>query len=147
MLLEIGHNVTGLEDPVVTTSTIIEDLVVDPETAEPVEPRRYVADYIVGTSADDVRRHLYDNPGTVTHLPGNGAILGVEATLRTNGVKDAAWVAVDPQGRDADEAADFERFWGDFFGCPRGKPADVEDTHHTMHGTRSYEPGLRPEGV
>lgn len=106
----------------------------------------YVVGYVFGTSAAEVRDHLFDFQGPQTHLPGNEAIADVWQSLRQHLAPGAhpTWVAVEAQQRDPSNAADFERFLAEFYRCDRGVPADVEDTHHTLHGNRVYAPGERP---
>lgn len=106
----------------------------------------YLVGYVVGTDAQTVRDHLFDNRGEVTHLPGNEAVLDVWHSLRPHLAEGdrPAWVAIDPQQRNSSSAQDFERFLADLYRCDRGQPFDLEDTHHTLHGTRVYPPGQRP---
>jgi len=43
--------------------------------------------------------------------------------------------------------AGYEEFLADYFDCPRGLPANVEDTHTTYHGSGVYPPGAAPDPV
>ncbi len=113
------------------------------------EDGSYTVGYIAGTDAAEIRDHLFSFQGNVTRLPGNEAICDVYQSLRLH-IPDGdppTWVHVDAQQRDPDNAADFERFLAEFYRCERGIPADVEDTHHTLHGSTSYPPGTQPVEV
>lgn len=136
MLIEIGHS--HPVDGSVVTQTRISDA--------QNEQGEYLSSYTVGTDAQDVRDHLFDNPGLVTHLPGNTAILDVVGPQRErlNGDKPL-WVTVDSEGRPPEVAADFERFLSGFYRCPAGRPVDVEETHWTLHDGTVFAPGDKPE--
>lgn len=142
MKLELGnvaHPSTG--DPTVTYFTISDAL--DEERGE----GKYVAGYEIGTNAVDVMRHLVQNPGMVTHLPGNEAILDMLGSWSLHSDHAPGFVAlVDPGTRPVDEAEDFERFLAEYWGCARGVPEDVEHTHYTEHAGVVYGPGEAPAG-
>lgn len=150
MIVKFGITSPLDDDPVemaISLDDTIGGLGVHPDSWEMIpDPDGYLVGYIEGTDAQSVRDHLFDNPGMVTHLPCQEAILGVTSALRDANVTtdDVNWVSVDPQERDVVNADDFERFLADFYRCDRDAPAAVEDTHHTMHD-RSYAPGERPE--
>lgn len=134
MLVVLGNNEPfGAPGPTITT-TSLEDVLNEDGT--------YAIGYIMGTDADEVRKHLSENPGQVTHLPGQQAILGVCRSWLHHSNVSPAWVVVEPQERDPENAADFERFLADFWGCPRGYPTNLEETHYTVAGP----PGVGPEG-
>lgn len=136
MLVETGH-VDPVDGPVITETRVSD---VKNEAGD------YLSSYVVGLSAQDVRDHLFDNPGLVTHLPGNTAVLDVVGPQRErlNGGK-ATWVAVTAEDRVPEDGADFERFLAEFYRCPAGKPADVEATHWTLHEGAVFAPGQTPE--
>lgn len=136
MLIEIGHS--HAVDGSVVTQTRISDVKREDGT--------YLSSYAVGTNGQEVRDHLFDNPGLVTHLPGNTAILDVVGPQRERleGGKPT-WVAVEAEGRDPADADDFERFLSEFYRCPAGKPADLEETHWTLHDGQVFAPGDKPE--
>lgn len=104
------------------------------------EDGSYAAGYITGSDALEIKDYLFDNPGLVTHLPGNGLIVEIVRSWPDHGNGKPTWVAVDPENRDPENAADLERFFSEFWRCDRGIPADVEDTHHTVSGP----PGTGP---
>lgn len=104
------------------------------------EDGSYVVGFVPGTNAAEVKDHLFDNPGMVTHLPGNTAILSVARTWPDHGDGRPTFVDVDPGERDPAEAEDFERFLSEFYRCDRGIPADLETTHYTESGP----PGVGP---
>lgn len=135
MIVELGHS-HSTDGSVVSYVTISD---------AKNEAGDYLSSYKVGTDAQDVRDHLFDNPGLVTHLPGNTAILDVVASTRDRLDTKPLWVAVVPEGRDEEEAADFERFLAGFFRCEQGRPDDIEDTHWTLHEGETYAPGEVPE--
>lgn len=111
------------------------------------EDGTYVAGYVTGTDAGTVAKHLAQNIGPVTHMPGNGLILDiVRGAMPYHSERPPAWVSVDAQDRDPKNAKDLERFLADFYDCDRGKPADVEATHYTQTGNVVYAPGESPEG-
>lgn len=109
------------------------------------EDGSYIEGYVVGSNAAEVKDHLFDNPGLVTHLPGNGAALSVVRSWADQSGGKPSFVKVEPGERDPAEADDFERFLSEFWHCDRGIPADVEDTHFTAHSDKIYAPGEKPE--
>lgn len=136
MLVEVGHvHPNGIDGQTVTQTRLTDDL---------NEDGSRVCAYIVGTDAQEVRNHLFDNPGMVTHLPGNTAILDAVQPIRGSIAGKPDWVSVQAEGRDDAEGEDFERFLSEFFGCARGKPEDVEDTHWTLHNGQVFAPGVAP---
>ena len=134
MLVEVGH--ASAVDGQVVTQTRLSD-----ETNEAGE---YVCSYISGTDAREVKDHLFDNPGLVTHLPGNTAILDAVNPIRDRMQGKPDWVVVLPEARLPEVADDFERFLSEFWSCARGKPGDVEDTHWTLHNGEVFAPGVAP---
>lgn len=104
------------------------------------EDGSYVVTYTIGTDAAEVKEHLFDNPGLVTHLPGNTALIQIISSWTDHSQSKPSWVSVTPEDRDPAEAEDLERFLSDFWKIPRGAPADLEDTHYTVNGP----PGIGP---
>jgi hypothetical protein len=92
------------------------------------------AGYVVGSDAMEVKEHLFDNPGLVTHLPGNEAILNIIRSWPDHGNERPTFVKVEAEGRNPEEADDLERFLSDFYHCPRDYPEDLEQTYHTLNG-------------
>lgn len=102
-----------------------------------------------GKSGRDVVDHIADAimfRGGVTNLAGHEPVLaivhpaGIWQAHAEDGTKPT-WVhAVAAGGADQDEADEVERILADLYGCPRGRPDDLEDTHHTMAGA----PGVHP---
>lgn len=135
MLIEVGH-VNGT-DGLVVTQTRLSDV--------KNEAGDYLSSYSMGVDAQVIKEHLFDNPGLVTHLPGNTAILETVNPIRERVQGKPSWVEVKPEERSPEEAADFQRFLSEFFGCEAGKPADVEDTHWTLHSGEVFAPGDKPE--
>jgi hypothetical protein len=135
MLIEVGHE-NSTDGLVVTSTRIIDDMDED----------GYLSSYVVGTDGQEIRDHLFDNPGAVTHMPGNTALLDVIGPLRELGVRPI-WVSVTAEGRLPEVADDFERCLAEYYRCDRGKPADLEDTYHTLHGGINFPPGESPEGT
>jgi hypothetical protein len=92
-------------------------------------------DFSEGLSAADLALHLARNPGMVTHLPGHSAAIAIlDAWRAHSGQVPPAWVSCPGN-------PDLERLLAEFFECARGKPDDVEATHHTVSGP----PGVGPE--
>lgn len=112
------------------------------------EDGSWVAGYVVGTDAAEVKDHLFDNPGMITHLPGNGVLLNIIRSWADHSQGKPTWVAVDPGERSAEEGEDLERFLSEFWKCDRGIPGDLEDTHYTAYAGSNtiYAPGESPEG-
>lgn len=133
MLIEVGH--VNADGYVVTQTRLSDDA---------NEAGEYLVTYTVGTSAQEVKDHLFDNPGLVTHMGGNTAILETVNPIRDRVQGKPSWVVVSPEARLPEVADDFERFLSEFWGCERGKPADVEDTHWTLHGGQVLPPGVAP---
>lgn len=106
------------------------------------EDGSYLVGYIMGSDAAEIKDHLFDNPGLVTHLPGQEAILTVTRSFSDHAGSKPTWVAIEPENRDEENARDFERFLSDFWKCPIGYPDDLESTHYTFAGP----PGTGPEG-
>lgn len=102
----------------------------------------YLADFIVGSDVNEIKDHLYDNPGMTTHLPGNGLLVQIIRSVSEQSNGRPTFVSVEAQGRDPESADDLERFLAEFWRCERGIPADLEDTHYTISGP----PGTGPEG-
>lgn len=100
----------------------------------------YSVGYVMGSDAAEIKDHLFDNPGLVTHLPGQQAILCVTRSWADHATTKPSWVFIDPEDRDPESAEDFERFLSDFWKCPRGIPGDLEETHFTFAGP----PGVGP---
>jgi hypothetical protein len=97
--------------------------------------------YEVADSAEDlateVAKHLAQNPGGQTHLPGQEALLAVNATWQAHSSAPPSWVWSDN--------ADFGVLLGRFYGCPVGRPGDVEGTHFTHSGPPGSGPPAAPE--
>lgn len=136
MIINLGH--TNAVDGPVVTQTWISDAQNDDGD--------YLSSYVDGTVGQDIRDHLFDNPGLVTHLPGNTAILDVVIPQRErlNGEKPT-WVSVDAESRDSAVGADFQRFLSEFYRCDSGEPDGMEDTHWTLHNGEVFAPGKKPE--
>lgn len=136
MLVEVGHVSTVVGDGQVVSQTRLSD--------DKNEAGEYICAYIAGTDAQEIRDHLFDNPGMVTHLPGNTAVLETVNPIRDRMAGKANWVTVVAEDRPQENAEDFERFLADFFRCERGKPEDVENTHWTLHNGVCLAPGVAP---
>lgn len=112
------------------------------------EDGSWTAGYVIGSSVDEIKDHLFFNQGPVTHMPGNGALLNIIRSWVDHSQGLPTWVAVDPGERDPEEAEDLERFLSEFWKCDRGIPEDIEETHYTAHDydNKIYAPGEKPEG-
>lgn len=89
--------------------------------------------------ATEVMRQVASGGG-LTHLPGQEAVLSVVACWNAEGSGKPSWVEVE-------DNPDFEKLLSEFFGCPRGKPADVEQTHYTVSGPPGVGPRAAAEEV
>jgi hypothetical protein len=121
--------------PAVTTSKVLDDLNDD---------GTFRAGYIIGTQALDVKDHLLENAGAVTHLPGNEAVLNILSSWTAHSTKYPEWVSVEAEARPEEVAADLERFLADYWHCNRGKPDDLEARYWTGYGDAIYPPGSGP---
>lgn len=101
--------------------------------------------YTVGTSAVDILRHFAQNPGPVKHMGGNELVQDVIGLWERHSDAAPAWVSVvDPGPYPPDDMEDLERFIAEYWGCERGVPDDVEDTHYTQYGDQLFAPGEAP---
>lgn len=102
--------------------------------------------YIMGTDAMEVLRHIAQNPGPVKHMGGNELLQDLIGLWEQHSAKAPEWISiVDPSPYPADLAEDCERCVAEYWGCDRGVPADVEETHITQYGNRVYQPGEKPD--
>lgn len=76
--------------------------------------------------ASEAAAHLGRAVDDMTQMPEQEALLAVRASFAAQSEGRPSWVWSDN--------ADFEKLLGAFFGCPTGRPADVEMTHHTDAG-------------
>lgn len=131
MRVELGndqplYNPTG--GPVVTYVTIPDSYTVDP-----------------GANVGDLSDHLVANPD-VTNLPEQEAFVSITHPGAGTWVNHAvagskpSWV-----WSDNDE---FAQMLAEHYGCPVGRPDDVEDTHYTHSGPAGVTPQLTvvPDG-
>lgn len=120
------------DSPAVTYITIPDDVGADGN-------RLY--DVTAGADVRDIALHLAQN-GDLTRLPGQEALLSIVHTAgglwAHHGAEKPSWVTV--AGDDTAKADELERLISEFYNCARGRPDDVEDTHHTAAGP----PGVGP---
>lgn len=130
MQVEFGNPApTAMEyGPVVTYSSV-------PDDGYDYQPHESAEEL-----ANALARHIATAPGGVTRVAdisgGTGnheAFLSVVAGWRSESNANPTWVWSDN--------GDFAVLLGKFFGCPVGRPDDVEDTHYTYAGP----PGTAPE--
>lgn len=88
-----------------------------------------------GGDVNNFMRHLLTHVGSITKLPDHEAFVSVVRNWDEHSDVPPTWVTSDNP--------EMERVLSEFYGCPIGKPADVEDTHHTLSGP----PGVGPEEV
>lgn len=98
------------------------------------EDGTYTAGYVAGSDAIGVKRHLSENTGPVTHLPGMGAAVSIIRSWDDHGQSPPTWVKVVAEQRNHGDAKDFERFLSEYWDCPQGFPEDLEATHYTDQG-------------
>jgi hypothetical protein len=85
--------------------------------------------YEVADSADDLAMEVMreiSTGGGLTRLPDQEAVLAVVAAWNNESSGKPGWVWSDNE--------EFEVLLGKFFGCPVGRPEDVEATHYTNSG-------------
>jgi hypothetical protein len=90
--------------------------------------------YEVADSADDLAMDVMrevSTGGGITHLPAQEAMLSVVAVWNNESSGSPSWVWSDNE--------DFAVLLGKFFGCPVGRPSDVEETHYTYSGGPSRD--------
>lgn len=102
----------------------------EPAVTQLVVPNDYTFDPHANVA--DLALHLARNPD-VTQLPGNEAFVAVVRAWPQHSADSPTWVWSD------DEA--MAELLANFYGCPVGRPDDVEDTHHTIAGP----PGVGPK--
>lgn len=83
--------------------------------------------------ASGIALNMATAPDGITNLPDQEAALAAIAGWRANSRANPTWVWSDNE--------DFAVLLGKFFGCPVGRPVDVEETHYTVAGA----PGVGPE--
>jgi hypothetical protein len=89
-----------------------------------------------------LKGHLAD-PSGVTHLPNHAAFVGL--THATQGIwNNVAKAGTKPSWVWSDDD-EYMRFAAEYFDTVAGRPADLEDTHHTQYGNQVYMPGVRPD--
>lgn len=102
--------------------------------------------YIVGTDANEILRHVVQNPGPLKHLGGNELLQDVLGDWDRHCSGAPSWVSVkEATPYPAEVAEDFERCVSEYWNIPRGAPEDLEDTHFTQYGRALYAPGSAPE--
>jgi hypothetical protein len=84
----------------------------------------------------DVALHLARNPD-VTSMAGIQALLPI---IHPGSGLWAHWSAVKPSWVWSDDPK-LEAYLAEWFDCPAGHPADLEDTHFTYHGPPGVGPG------
>lgn len=137
MKVELGNAVAvrvaeDRDAPTVTYITVAPDATY--EVAEPGATMRIGVDNDVElTSAEDLaaaaQQHIVDAlmfRDGITHMPGQEALLAVQAAQQAEGAGRPLWVWSDDER--------FEKLLSKFYGCPAGRPDDVEATHHTDAG-------------
>ncbi len=130
--------------PCVTYVTIPDD----PDNFESEDHHAYQQVVDPTFTGADLERHLADtllNAEGITHLPGHEPVLCVAHPF-------GVWRAhAQPKTKPTwvwSDNAEVQRILAEFYGCPEGRPADVEDTHYTFHDNYTFAPGERPvDGV
>lgn len=128
----------------------------------PVDPDNYPEGHhayqqVLGTNITgaEIRSHmeqavLYGKG--VTHLPGHEAVVvvanpasGAWRQHTRDGSTKPTWVhAYATMPDQAEQAAEVERLLSEIYECPAGRPADLEDTHHTSYFGVTLTPGEGP---
>jgi hypothetical protein len=101
-----------------------------------------------GMNGATLRAHLsekmLEDDGRITHLPGHEAVICVASPF---GIwRSHAKPGTKPTWIDGDNA-ETVRILADYYGCPIGRPADVEDTHHTLSGAPGDGPPVDTTGA
>lgn len=124
MQVEYGNpaaNFVNFDEPTVTYQTI-------PDSYS------YQVASDAGELASEIALKMATAPDGITRMPDQEAMLSAIAGWRANSRANPTWVWSDNE--------DFAVLLGKFFGCPVGRPADLEETYHTIAGA----PGVGPEG-
>jgi hypothetical protein len=98
--------------------------------------------YVVADSAEqlalEAAAHIGRSSDGVTRLPDQEALLAVIAGWRAESTGNPTWVWSDD--------GDFAVLLGHFFGCPVGRPDNLEATHFTTAGAPGvFPPAPAPE--
>ncbi len=137
MLVEMGNRAPTLTDksPAVTTFQIPDSYTyVVADTGVEIEVgvgRTAVLESAADVAVELMRQVLTGNP-IESHMPDHEAALAVINGWRAESLSAPTWVWSDNEA--------FAVLLGEFFGCPVGRPGDVEATHHTAAGP----PGVYP---
>lgn len=141
MLVELGNMIPTADTvgPAVTYMSVPEEDLYGNQTYEAAKSGALMEVGInqtreISSAADlavEVMRQV-SSGGGITHLPQQEAVLSVIAAWNSEGNTRPAWVWSDNER--------FAVLLGEFFGCPVGRPADVEQTHYTVAGP----PGVFP---
>lgn len=135
---ELVENVLqGLPGPAVTTFAI------DPTQ---LEDGTLTPGYIMGTDVVSILREMAQNPGPVKrNMGGNELLQDLIGLWEQHSNVAPAWISiVDAAPYDSALAEDCERCVAEYWGCDRGVPGDVEDTHYTQLGNDVFPPGVAP---
>ena len=91
----------------------------------------------------DLQRHLYRTMNTaITNRPKDEALMAV---VHSSGVFSFHSGANAPTWVHCSDNPAFEKKLAEFFDCPAGRPANVEDTHFTRHGPPGVSLPITPE--
>lgn len=94
----------------------------------------------IETAADlsvELMRQILTGDPSITHIPAQEAALSVIAAWQQEGRGSPTWVWCDND--------DFAVLLGHFFGCPIGRPDDVEASHFTRAGAPGVFPPVSSE--
>ena len=137
MRVEFGNpNPTKTEArPAVTVMNVPETSVYSP--AYPDDDRSGF-DSADALAVEVMRQMVRGAASGVTHLPEQEAVFEVVTAWQAESSGSPTWVS-------CEDNDDFEVLLAAVFGCPRGRPADVEETHFTHAGPPGVGPAVAPE--
>lgn len=95
-----------------------------------------VADSAADLAVEVLRDILVGDP-RVTHMPDQEAVIAVFNSWNGESTGKPSWVWSDND--------DFAVLLGHLFGCPVGRPVDVEASHFTYAGPPGVSPPVAPE--
>lgn len=138
MLVELGNAAPTLTDkaPAVTRVQVPDTYsyaVADAGVATEVGVERVVAMEDAASLAVELMRQVSIGDPAITHVPDHEAAIAVINAWRAESLTVPTWVWSDNEA--------FAVLLGHYFGCPVGRPDDVEATHHTLSGP----PGVGPD--
>jgi hypothetical protein len=138
---DAAHELANRGDPLYTHPDSNDDSLLNDEIAAglaavPEGPGRSFA------RRNALLAHLGARQDGVTHLPNHSAFVSIAHPTQGSWANVAA-PGSKPTWVRSNNAA-LEEFLADFYDCPAGAPAGLEDTHYTQYGRTVFPPGAAP---